>query len=1209
MENKLNNRVLKYIQSTILEVQFNLENFKNSSKFEKLKQSINHHKDNECLDSCLSKALSDWFFDQAGHTLVPGIPVIGMRVISSNEVGSINSKSCMINESNKSNEIIYFISLSPFFRISKPGQPDFITANNLHPIKLRHLKHCRNSSWVNENSLDISIVKVFSQDNVGPQVANMKEEKSGIELKKRNWFSGLIYPYSPFVSFCNSIYDKNNCSIDLYAPLCLKEKLSNIASNVFGKILENLNNKVYEKPFYIFKESTIAKIKNGFLCASVQPLKNETIIVLRNLEFEDYPSFTTKFFEKYTIHRSDLLDFKYNSRSKDALLIFKDKGSAVKYRKLFPQSIQENIDSSRSISLNTYKLDFEALIEPDLSVENLSKVFEIKVIRVTDTTRDETFSLCIGKLKGNFQLPDWLPKPENHYLKNNDSKVSVGSSTLYLNYKNQYTANQAKSLCMRYLDSYSATIPGGKTVTITPIVNEIQKRVKLTWKAEFENELDAQSVFEKKKILSNLHKIQVKSFFSKYINLNSYLESEIDQLKSEIEKHGNGIECELKKINNAVRFIVKNASPLILNKIKKNVFSKFDPISLNLPPKTDPVRRYYFELLLNDSIFLEETANSLGVFLQKSNSSFQIYGEKINLGMFMRALADNFDQFQAQYAAINLDVKTSLLFEKNRVGAAHLENLVKVYGKIIKISYNSFSKQIELYAPNRFETNFLNDCAAKINEILSKMSEKNDKIDANEMCVFCGNNDSLITLLNCGHKTCKDCLKILSESFTQLPIACDRCKTPLEVNDIFKIISPYEKDELVEKVIFHYAKYSSHFVKNNLRFCPLNCGSLIDATSGYSRCPKCLKSACSICDSTNSLHEGLNCEEFKKYLNSMDFEYQIKRLVPLAKDWVTQNWSHKLGPIHETLVNPNIEVSETSIRKQFDRAVKSLSITDLAKNGFFAWHGTAETSINPIISGGFDPNRRSGQVYGPGEYFGTTAEVSSGYCKNDNHMLVVFILNGSHVKHAENFCYVVQNPLDRSLTYCLPLLILNFKIRKSITVSVITSSIKQPEELLHNYVCYHWEMDDGEFEPYSHFNTEKIEREYMRYLSSNRTLSSNAIIDIIKYVNDKPQKYSIDFEKWIQINCTTKYTRRIERRAIKLNANKNSWEYEDNSWTRFDILWQDKIESHFQHYLNGSKPHTLTIRCAPRPEPYEINFMCMTEKNLIFGTTRKIRRN
>ena len=63
------------------------------------------------------------------------------------------------------------------------------------------------------------------------------------------------------------------------------------------------------------------------------------------------------------------------------------------------------------------------------------------------------------------------------------------------------------------------------------------------------------------------------------------------------------------------------------------------------------------------------------------------------------------------------------------------------------------------------------------------------------------------------------------------------------------------------------------------------------------------------------------------------------------------------------------------------------------------FHGTPEENIRGICNNGFDPGRRKGQAYGPGEYFATTPDISMGYSGGCKKMLVCELLLGRYNEH------------------------------------------------------------------------------------------------------------------------------------------------------------------------------------------------------------------
>ncbi|KAL7722833.1 Uncharacterized protein QTN25_000428 [Entamoeba marina] len=75
--------------------------------------------------------------------------------------------------------------------------------------------------------------------------------------------------------------------------------------------------------------------------------------------------------------------------------------------------------------------------------------------------------------------------------------------------------------------------------------------------------------------------------------------------------------------------------------------------------------------------------------------------------------------------------------------------------------------------------------------------------------------------------------------------------------------------------------------------------------------------------------------------------------------------------------------------------------------------------------------KRRGQAYGRGEYFGNTPEISMGYSKGNCHLILTYVLNSSKCKKI-NIGYVVDNPTKWDLSYCLPLLVITFNNGKPV---------------------------------------------------------------------------------------------------------------------------------------------------------------------------------
>uniref|UniRef100_A0A6B2LAJ0 WWE domain-containing protein n=1 Tax=Arcella intermedia TaxID=1963864 RepID=A0A6B2LAJ0_9EUKA len=310
---------------------------------------------------------------------------------------------------------------------------------------------------------------------------------------------------------------------------------------------------------------------------------------------------------------------------------------------------------------------------------------------------------------------------------------------------------------------------------------------------------------------------------------------------------------------------------------------------------------------------------------------------------------------------------------------------------------------------------------------------------------------------------------------------------------------------------------------------------------------------------------------------------------------------------------------------KFTQGAQTLNLTskDITARSpyFFAWHGTSTSAIVPICWNGFDPLRRSGQAYGPGEYFGVNPSISHGYCRGGSYMLVNIILNGSFVKHVPNFCFVVNNPSDNSYSYCMPLLVIQFGTNQP-TPFQGNFNLNQQQSNNNNIQLdklndigwkspfrWCWKHDNGTFEPYRDDIHELIEQFYDKW-KSNSSIVEYRTPPITRYVDDVPQPYLINFSTMLQINTSTGYTRSIKREEMRIHYFDAKWYCnQQNGWTRFELLDQDKLETAYQNYQNGSGQSVVVLRLLTgREDDYIVNFVTGTQTNKTTNTTRNIRR-
>eukprot|EP00615_Pteridomonas_danica_P010959 CAMPEP_0114329728 /NCGR_PEP_ID=MMETSP0101-20121206/1258_1 /TAXON_ID=38822 ORGANISM="Pteridomonas danica, Strain PT" /NCGR_SAMPLE_ID=MMETSP0101 /ASSEMBLY_ACC=CAM_ASM_000211 /LENGTH=361 /DNA_ID=CAMNT_0001459463 /DNA_START=113 /DNA_END=1198 /DNA_ORIENTATION=+ len=352
-------------------------------------------------------------------------------------------------------------------------------------------------------------------------------------------------------------------------------------------------------------------------------------------------------------------------------------------------------------------------------------------------------------------------------------------------------------------------------------------------------------------------------------------------------------------------------------------------------------------------------------------------------------------------------------------------------------------------------------------------------------------------------------------------------------------------------------------------------------------------------------------------------------LIVKGEKFGRDTWPLDLKSINRVDVNPGLMFYCESLLK-FKNSIgkKGANLND----GVFAWHGTAEAAIQPICDNGFDPKRRSGQAYGPGEYFGINATTSaSGYAKGSKRLILCYLLKTSDFSRHSDYCYVVNNPVDSSYSFCIPLMVFGYDTENTLP------DFKQYKSIQHNFndddgggilvpamlqqacsTCeyitpyrWHWQADGMTMEPYNDHINSLLESFYDQYRSNRCSRSIMRTPFITRYLDDTPQEYDINFETSKQQNVQTKYQRHISRIQLKVPLLSNGkWcvKNDQNLWAFYDSLIQAEIETAYQNYSHGNAPSFKMITFPGRNETYEINFAKGIQTNSDSKTERMIKR-
>ena len=226
---------------------------------------------------------------------------------------------------------------------------------------------------------------------------------------------------------------------------------------------------------------------------------------------------------------------------------------------------------------------------------------------------------------------------------------------------------------------------------------------------------------------------------------------------------------------------------------------------------------------------------------------------------------------------------------------------------------------------------------------------------------------------------------------------------------------------------------------------------------------------------------------------------------------------------------------------------------------------------------------------------------------------------------APNPHWVVDNPLCWSRSYCLPLAVVTYsptltpipyQFPNVMTVPIWEDDSQAQqvpvvaivEESWSAPFRWHWQQDGGKFEPYNDLFNTVMERAYERY-SRGCGEPFFTTEPLTRYLDDRPQRYHINFSTNKQTNAATNYVRNISRRIVPA-LYKRMWEWQDadGKWQPFESLVQATIESAWNGYTQTSGASSVTVQFPGRPERYDIDFIVGTQTNTKSGESRRIRR-
>ena len=718
--------------------------------------------------------------------------------------------------------------------------------------------------------------------------------------------------------------------------------------------------------------------------------------------------------------------------------------------------------------------------------------------------------------------------------------------------------------------------------------------------------------------------------------------------KFEVEIH----KRKTQKSPNNLSITFSSSNPLKCGQAAQNLHSQTTPLFLKIKDRKQQLM--LFEL--KDRGKLQDWATCCGLDVEttlfenrkhkdspqeKLVYSMQVWGPEVAQGNFMAQIADYSDGFENRYYQYPLGLEYAQ-FKRGKKGATSIIKLDENLGEDGDISVVHHIQAIEVILhfdvadPIAVKSRVEDD----IKKLLLEFGVSHDAQSAARRanaCISCKEDGASIVFEICGHKMCKSCFSAKAETTAKFPIRCPvpECQTLIYIRDFERTLDKNVFELVCCNSVMEYLQENKH---HPLGRCPVpNCTGILPKQNGYSVCHVCNTWVCCICGTINDkCHQDITCKAYRRLKISLRV-FNINKLFEDAEIFVNDNWKREAGDVLLIERNPGLINGCPSMQKFSKAIIQMGGISTYNGASFFGWHGTKTMEgVIGICHDGFNPSFRSGQCYGVGEYFGMSNAVSHGYAGATGLMIVAQLLRAPCQSTHSNFCYVVNNPLDWKIAFNLPVLVVHYGSGKATSLSFrdcektalpfkddensedleadANEDTNGFESKYESVYRWQWQEDGGRFNNYNDEINSLIESNYHQLKGLSLHLQTFETPEIVRYLDDKPQKYIIDFALMKQRNAKTSYPRSIRRHCIQSmrTYERSVWEFYDASkkWRPYDSLCNDQIEASYKLYAYESSGAAVVEIVFPgRPEKYAISFLApMKQTNLETKKCRAIRR-
>ena len=1024
----LNNKVLDVVMNTSRSVKEIIGKARlSTTSVGKVKHDAD---DTQAVSECLER----YFSEQLGEVLVPEHPPDGVRLDNVNVRARITNSSSFLQKV-RENPFRSFVALS----VTQIPSGEYII-DRLHPV-------CSE-----QHTCAPACTVIYHRDGIGHQVYRTF----------RSWLSQQMGRKQYYWSVC--VYDSKAKTLQVfnteeYGHACHDEIMETIESIIQDSISQSVTQLVSQGSF---EASFVA----GFTLKSVTPLKNTWRIQFVDLPIQsttEFRSWLHSYFDEKVIPKRAVRwagAFEFNGNdgrtSYNGAVVLSSESSAQRVIENGGQYIRQNeygdrgdADTYLNKGSNTSRVVLRSA-DTNLTVSILKeKLKQFGVQAVTKLYHNAgRYVLYIRNLNVNFGQ-EWLLGLD--FIKDKAIDVNIKKGVLgqptheaFLTFDNVYSRDSVLSeLCNLFSQTTFVTtisyrnqkgVNKTKDVRPEPLVNMSKDNAPTTaYELIFNNGADADGfyTFHQAGNLPSIgisFPVQIDSRAEvnvKYPELHANIQDNIKKLGSRFSVRVNFKDSnkstgrrDCKQKDNMLKVQLANALPSDVAKAVAAIRGITSTIVLCAT--TDKQKTFYNEL--SRSTRFKDEVSKLGLRVDwTKDRRGEIFGPRIAQGKMMRFIADCFDDFEKRYIIYTLPPRINSMFYKGKAGAAKFALLQESWKGRCHLRHRLFGSEIVVHFSEADE-NDLKELDSDITALLESIGGSG--VSTSQECVYCTKETKSCSNFSiCGHSYCTRCLSSAVSAEATCGVFCPFCNTKVHIKDIKDALSAEQFALVCSRAL--RATITAAKAQFDVRCCPnTRCSGLLPVTTALQTCSECSAKVCVSCDRANvSGHVGRTCEEFGIFEEKMkSLSHGMRDIINRGMQFVRDEWSADLPDVTGIAVNPGIVWNCDS----FGRFEGALSKGRRLDDGFYAWHGTGESAIGPICDTGFSPKFRRGQAHGDGEYFGTHANVSLGYAQQSNRLILAYILNSSAVKTVENFCYVVNNPIDWSYSYCMPLLVVSF---------------------------------------------------------------------------------------------------------------------------------------------------------------------------------------